>query len=97
MICHYVPVRSHVIGLIELFYNSSFPAKSWQDPASINIQWLPTIECQSWQDSAMIWQENVEKLKCEITLPRLLPIMYVVSGNVIFSQASFCFEEGGER
>ena len=39
------------------FYNLTFPAKSWQDLTSIDIQWSPPIECQSWQDPAMIWQE----------------------------------------
>ena len=42
--------------IIEFFYNSSFPAKSWQDPASIDIQWSPPIECECWKDPAMIWQ-----------------------------------------
>ena len=26
------------------------PANSWQDPASIDIQWVVNIECQYWQD-----------------------------------------------
>ena len=31
--------------------------KSWQNPASIDIQWDVTIECQCWQYSARIWQK----------------------------------------
>ena len=42
---------------IEFFYNSTFPGKSWQDPASIDIQWVATIVCQCWQDPAMMCQE----------------------------------------
>ena len=36
----------------EFFYNSSFSAKSWQNPARIDMQWVAIIECQCWQDSA---------------------------------------------
>ena len=32
----------------EFLHNSKFPANSYQDPASIDIQWVVTIECQSW-------------------------------------------------
>ena len=31
---------------IEFFYNSTFPAKSWQGTASIDIQWVATIASQ---------------------------------------------------
>ena len=30
---------------VEHFYNLSFSAKSWQNPASIDMQWVATIEC----------------------------------------------------
>ena len=33
---------------IEFLHNSTFSANSWQDPASIDIQWVATIECQYW-------------------------------------------------
>ena len=32
------------------FLYLSFSAKSWQNPARIDIQWVATIECQCWQD-----------------------------------------------
>ena len=41
----------------KFFYISSCPAKSWQDPVSIDIEWSKPIECQSRQDPPMIWQE----------------------------------------
>ena len=43
-------------ALIKFLQNSKFPANSWQDPASIDIQWVSTIECQYWQDPARNWQ-----------------------------------------
>ena len=42
---------------IEFFYNLTFPGKSWQDPASIDIQWVATFVCQCCRDPAMICQE----------------------------------------
>ena len=32
--------------IIEFLHNLSIPANSWQDPASIDIQWSQPIECQ---------------------------------------------------
>ena len=45
-----------VHAVIRVRFNSSFSAKSWQNPATIDIQWLQRIECQCCQNSAMIWQ-----------------------------------------
>ena len=35
------------------FLHNSFPAKSWQDPANIDILWVAIIGCQYWQDPGM--------------------------------------------
>ena len=44
-------------NIVEFSYFSKFSAKSWQNSASIDIQWLQPIVYQFWQDSAMIWQK----------------------------------------
>ena len=44
-------------GSIEFLHNSKFSVNSWQDPASIDIQWVATIKCQYWQDPARNWQK----------------------------------------
>ena len=49
-------------------YFSSFPAKSWQDPASIDIQWSQPIECQCCQDPSRIWYEMSNYAKTRITV-----------------------------
>ena len=33
----------------KFFYNSSFSRNFWQNPASIDVQWVATIEFQCWQ------------------------------------------------
>ena len=48
-----------VVLLVEVFSNSSFSAKSWQNLATIDIQWIAIIECRCWQDSARISQEMI--------------------------------------
>ena len=61
--------RELVTKIFEFFYSLTFPAKSWQDPASIDIQWDATIVCQCWQDPSMVWQEmtNYRKTRLEET------------------------------
>ena len=53
---------------IKFFYNSSFSAKSWQDPASIDIKWSAPIECQCWQDPEMIWQKMTNYRKTRLRI-----------------------------
>ena len=45
----------------------AYPTKSWQDPASIDIQRSQPIECQFWQDPVRIWQDMHELCKNSIT------------------------------
>ena len=42
---------------IEFLHNLKFPAKSGQDPAGNDMQWVATIECQYWQGSDRVWQK----------------------------------------
>ena len=56
------------LSTFEIFYNSTFPGKSWQDPASIDIQWVATIVCQYWQDAAMVCQEITNYRKTRLFL-----------------------------
>ena len=44
---------------------SSFSTIHDLDPARIEILWVATIECQSLQDYAMIWQEIVNYRKTQ--------------------------------
>ena len=37
---------SITVFTIGFLHNSTFPAKSWQDPARIDILWVATIGCQ---------------------------------------------------
>ena len=55
------------IVLVEFLHNSSIPANSWQDPASIDIQWSQPIECQCWQDPARNWQELTNYAKTRLS------------------------------
>ena len=60
ILAHFSKIQQHVTAsrfFVEFFYNSLFPGKSWYDPASIDIQWSRPVECQCWQDPAMICQE----------------------------------------
>ena len=50
-------IRTARIETHEVLHNLSIPANTWQDPASIDIQWSQPIECQCWQDPARNWQE----------------------------------------
>ena len=50
-------VRNVCITTLFEFSYISFSAKSWQNSASNDIQWLRPIVCQHWQDSAMIRQK----------------------------------------
>ena len=50
----------------EFLHNSKLPANFWQDPASIDIQWVATIECQYWQDPARNWQELTNYAKTRL-------------------------------
>ena len=57
----------YVISLtIEFLHNLSFSANSWQEPDSIDIQWLQPIECQCWQDPAWNWQKILNYAKTQI-------------------------------
>ena len=62
----------HVVRgkVIEFIYISSFSAKSWQNPASIDIQWVASIECQCCR----IWQKmtNYRKTQMFYVLPVIL-------------------------
>ena len=49
--------------ILEFLHNSSFPAKSWQDPPSIDIQCSQPIACQSWQYPARVWQDVMNYAK----------------------------------
>ena len=50
---------------------SSFSGKSWQSSTNINIQWVETINCQFWQDSASIWQKMTNYRKPLVPCPGL--------------------------
>ena len=50
-------IRIHITATFEFSYISKFSAKSWQNPASIDIQWAATIYCQCWLNSASNWQK----------------------------------------
>ena len=52
---------------------SQFSAKSWQNSASIDIQWLQPIKCQSWQP-ARIWQKipNYRKTRIIIIVTKVM-------------------------
>ena len=54
----------------KFFYNSSFSAELWQNPASIDIHWVATIECQCYQDSARIWYKmtNFRKTRLPVVV-----------------------------
>ena len=82
------------VETFEFFYNSSFPAKSWQDPASIDIQWSPPIECQCWQDPAMIWQEisNCRKPRLSFVVNRSTVLLFVTYRTLIRFCETFMFQ-----
>ena len=50
----------------EFLHNSKFSTNSWQDSASIDIQWSQPIECQCWQDPAKNWQELTNYAKTRL-------------------------------
>ena len=51
----------------EFLHNSKLPANFWQDPASIDIQWVATIDCQNLQDPARNWQEFTNYAKTRMS------------------------------
>ena len=71
-------------SLIITHYNTS-----WQNPASIDIQWVAAIECQCWQNSARIWQKITKYRKTRMAWSRMLQklkCIWILSGNNSFLQ-----------
>ena len=68
-------VQAFCKQIIEFSYISQFSAKSWQNPASIGIQWITTIKCQCWQNSARIWQQITKYRKTRLNV--LLIFMFL--------------------
>ena len=62
-ICHHLLI----VFCNQVFHNSLFSGKSWQNPANIDMQWVATIECQCWQDSARIWQKMTNYRKTRLS------------------------------